>query len=59
VATSADDDEVGAVLLRTLLELEGRVAGAHPVASTAAFVAVELEKWIIRRRSRRSRRIPD
>ena len=28
------------------------------VASTAAFVAVELEKWIIRRRSRRSRQIP-
>ncbi|HSO54425.1 MAG TPA: HAD-IC family P-type ATPase [Actinomycetes bacterium] len=29
------------------------------VASTAAFVAVELEKWSIRRRSRRSRRAPD
>jgi P-type Ca2+ transporter type 2C len=28
------------------------------VASTAAFVAVELEKWILRRQSRRSRRIP-
>jgi len=28
------------------------------VASTAAFVAVELEKWTIRRRSRRSRRSP-
>jgi Ca2+-transporting ATPase len=28
------------------------------VASTAAFVTVELEKWIIRRRSRRSRQIP-
>jgi Ca2+-transporting ATPase len=28
------------------------------VASTAAFVAVEVEKWIIRRWSRRSRRIP-
>jgi hypothetical protein len=28
------------------------------VASTAAFVAVELEKWTLRRQSRRSRRIP-
>jgi magnesium-transporting ATPase (P-type) len=27
------------------------------VASTAAFVAVELEKWILRRQSRRSRQI--
>jgi Ca2+-transporting ATPase len=29
------------------------------LASTAAFVAVEIEKWLIRRRSRRSRRATD
>jgi CBS domain-containing protein len=58
VSASPDDDEVGAVLVRAELEpllvlprpLAFQLA-LVPVASTAAFVAVELEKWIIRRRS--------